>query len=258
MRRFNVSVDLTSVEDGVLVQIATSVDLVGEMRALGWVRPPRRVQCGVYFERCSRLGVLGGQETDDLFVIGERDDQHRHTPSCAVPWYLLDPLPLCSPTAWCLTSCRNRAADHEHFVVDPRLASLASLLDEHATRAILMARSAPSVRRAPAPTRSWGVGARDNPCCSSLVHPLRELEVRSRTMNLEFLGDSVLSIIIARSSTSREYPDVAESDPSRMRAATVSQQPLAAAAHHIGEAAPCSGKGESMHGGREGLDLSAG
>jgi len=46
---------------------------------------------------------------------------------------------------------------------------------------------------------------------------------------LEFLGDSVLSIIIAQK-LYEQYPDVAESDLSRMRAATVSQQPLAAAA----------------------------
>ena len=41
---------------------------------------------------------------------------------------------------------------------------------------------------------------------------------------LEFLGDSVLSIIIAEK-LYEQYPDVAESDLSRMRAATVSQQP---------------------------------
>jgi len=41
---------------------------------------------------------------------------------------------------------------------------------------------------------------------------------------LEFLGDSVLSIIIAQK-LYEQYPDVAESDLSRMRAATVSQQP---------------------------------
>ena len=49
---------------------------------------------------------------------------------------------------------------------------------------------------------------------------------------LEFLGDSVLSIIIAQK-LYEQYPDVAESDLSRMRAATVSQQPLAAAARRV-------------------------
>ena len=68
---------------------------------------------------------------------------------------------------------------------------------------------------------------------------------------LEFLGDSVLSIIIAEK-LYEQYPDVAESDLSRMRAATVSQQPLAAAARRIGLGDfVFLGKGESMHGGRE-------
>ena len=68
---------------------------------------------------------------------------------------------------------------------------------------------------------------------------------------LEFLGDSVLSIIIAQK-LYEQYPDVPESDLSRMRAATVSQQPLAAAARRIGLGDfVFLGKGESMHGGRE-------
>ena len=33
---------------------------------------------------------------------------------------------MCAETKWA-----DLPADHEHFVVDPRLASLASLLDEH-------------------------------------------------------------------------------------------------------------------------------
>ena len=68
---------------------------------------------------------------------------------------------------------------------------------------------------------------------------------------LEFLGDSVLSIVIAEK-LYEQYPDVAESDLSRMRAATVSQQPLAAAARRIGLGDfVFLGKGESTHGGRD-------
>ena len=63
---------------------------------------------------------------------------------------------------------------------------------------------------------------------------------------LEFLGDSVLSIIIAQK-LYEQYPDVAESDLSRMRAATVSQQPRRIG---LGDFV-FLGKGESMHGGRE-------
>ena len=68
---------------------------------------------------------------------------------------------------------------------------------------------------------------------------------------LEFLGDSVLSIIIAEK-LYEQYPDVAEPDLPRMPAATVSQQPLGAAARRIGLGDfVFLGKGESMHGGRE-------
>jgi len=69
---------------------------------------------------------------------------------------------------------------------------------------------------------------------------------------LEFLGDSVLSIIIAQK-LYEQYPDVAESDLSRMRAATVSQQPPAAGPPRprAGGGFVFLGKGESMHGGRE-------
>ena len=68
---------------------------------------------------------------------------------------------------------------------------------------------------------------------------------------LEFLGDSVLSVVVAQK-LYEQYPDVAESDLSRMRAATVSQQPLAAAARRIGLGDfVFLGKGESTHGGRD-------
>ena len=59
---------------------------------------------------------------------------------------------------------------------------------------------------------------------------------------LEFLGDSVLSIVIAEK-LYEQYPDVAESDLSRMRAATVSQQPLAAGSAWV---TSCSSAKESQ------------
>lgn len=68
---------------------------------------------------------------------------------------------------------------------------------------------------------------------------------------LEFLGDSVLSIVIARR-LFEDYPDSSESELSRMRAATVSQSPLAEAAMDIslGDYVYL-GRGESASGGRE-------
>ena len=103
----DVSVDFTSVEDGVLVQLTTSVDLVED------------------------------EEVEDLFVIGERDTINIETQlrDAIVP--LVDPRPLCS--ADCAGLCdvcgekwADLPSDHEHFVVDPRLASLASLLGDDA------------------------------------------------------------------------------------------------------------------------------
>lgn len=68
---------------------------------------------------------------------------------------------------------------------------------------------------------------------------------------LEFLGDAVLSIVIA-DRLFHDHPDSAESELSRMRAATVSQEPLARAARRIDLGSFIRlGKGESASGGRE-------
>ena len=137
----DVSVDLTSVEDGVLVQIATSVDLVGEcVRCLDEVRDHHDVSSAeVYFEPGAPALTSSDEEdeeADDLFVIGERDTINIDTQLRDAIITLVDPLPLCSPDCAglcdvCGDKWADLPADHEHFVVDPRLASLASLLDEH-------------------------------------------------------------------------------------------------------------------------------
>lgn len=68
---------------------------------------------------------------------------------------------------------------------------------------------------------------------------------------LEFLGDSVLSIIVS-DRLFRDHPDMPESDLSRMRAATVSQEPLAMVARSLGLGEFIRlGKGEGMSGGRD-------
>lgn len=67
---------------------------------------------------------------------------------------------------------------------------------------------------------------------------------------LEFLGDSVLSIVIAER-LFHDYPQSSESELSRMRAATVSQNPLAQAARTLGLGDYIFlGKGEHLSGGR--------
>lgn len=136
----DISVDMTSVEDGVLVQLATSVDLVGEcVRCLDEVRDHHDVTSAeVYFEPGAPALTPTDdeeEEVDDLFVIGERDTISIETQlrDAIVP--LVDPRPLCAPDCAGLCDvCGEKWADlpedHDHFVVDPRLASLASLLGE--------------------------------------------------------------------------------------------------------------------------------
>lgn len=100
---------------------------------------------------------------------------------------------------------------------------------------------------------AWGTRIEPTLLQLALVHRSYANEAGGIANNerLEFLGDSVLSIVIAQK-LYEQYPDVAESDLSRMRAATVSQQPLAAAARRIGLGDfVFLGKGESTHGGRD-------
>ena len=134
--------DLTSVEDGVLVQVATSVDLVGEcVRCLDEVREHHDVTSAeVYFEPGAPALTTSDDEdedADDLFVIGERDTIDIDTQLRDAIVTLVDPRPLCSSDCAGLCDvCGEKwvdlPADHEHVVIDPRLASLASLLGESA------------------------------------------------------------------------------------------------------------------------------
>ena len=133
----DVSVDLTSVEDGVLVQVATSVDLVGEcVRCLDEVREHHDVSSGeVYFEPDGPASNDEDEDADDLFVIGERDTIDIETQLRDAIVTLVDPRPLCSSDCAglcdvCGEKWTDLPADHEHVVIDPRLASLASLLGE--------------------------------------------------------------------------------------------------------------------------------
>ena len=116
-------------------------------------------------------------------------------------------------------------------------------------------------KRLPVPPRTdtsslveaWGAPIDGALLSLALVHRSYANEAGGIANNerLEFLGDSVLSVVIAER-LFHDYPDVAESDLSRMRAATVSQAPLAAAARRIGLGDYVYlGKGESLHGGRD-------
>ena len=100
---------------------------------------------------------------------------------------------------------------------------------------------------------AWGTPVRQDLLELALIHRSYANEAGGIAHNerLEFLGDSVLSIVVADELYHR-HGDVPESELSRMRAATVSQEPLAQAARHIelGEYIYL-GRGESTHGGRD-------
>lgn len=99
---------------------------------------------------------------------------------------------------------------------------------------------------------AWGIDIDSELLKLALVHRSYANEAGGIPNNerLEFLGDSVLSIVIAERLYA-DYPQQSESDLSRMRAATVSQEPLAQAAKTLGLGDFLYlGKGESQSGGR--------
>ena len=99
----------------------------------------------------------------------------------------------------------------------------------------------------------WGAQIDPDMLRLALTHRSWAYEAGGEPHNerLEFLGDSVLSIIISER-LFWDYPDLPESDLSRMRAATVSQSPLAIIAKQLDLGQFIwLGKGESMSGGRQ-------
>lgn len=101
--------------------------------------------------------------------------------------------------------------------------------------------------------RAWGIDINPDLLKLALIHRSYANEAGGIPNNerLEFLGDSVVSIVVAERLYA-DYPEQSESDLSRMRAATVSQEPLAKAAKKLGLGDFLYlGKGESQSGGRE-------
>lgn len=98
----------------------------------------------------------------------------------------------------------------------------------------------------------WGAAIPEDLLRLALTHRSYANEAGGLPNNerLEFLGDSVLSIVIAER-LFHDYPQSSESELSRMRAATVSQTPLAQAARTLGLGDYIFlGKGEHLSGGR--------
>lgn len=128
------SLDLTSVDSGVLVSLATSVDLEGEcVRCLDPVRVHHEVSAReLYFD-----ALPSGEDVwaDDVLLIGPHDviDVEPLLRDSIVP--LVEDRPLCR--ADCRGLCPGCGVkrdelpdDHCHELIDPRLAALAALLPD--------------------------------------------------------------------------------------------------------------------------------
>lgn len=134
-------VRLTSVDDGVLVQLDTEATLRGEcVRCLDSVVEHHDICVSeVYFEPSAVERFIAEDEegelsADDYSLIGEKDTIDLETLVRDSVVTLVEPLPLCS--ADCPGLCPDCGEkwldlpeDHAHEVIDPRLAGLAALLD---------------------------------------------------------------------------------------------------------------------------------
>lgn len=135
-----IDVTLTSVDDGVLVQLSTDIELLGEcVRCLDPVRREHAIDTAEVFfepEAAARFAAEAGEdeEADDLLVIDRRNSIDIEPLLRDSIITLVDERPLCSEDCEGLCQdCGERWADlpedHAHEVIDPRLAGLAALLD---------------------------------------------------------------------------------------------------------------------------------
>ena len=134
-----VGVELTSIDDGVVVHLTTAEDLVGErVRCLDPVRVHHDVSSAeVYVEPGSAAAAEadGGPGADALNEIGPRDTIDIEPQLRDAIVTLVDARPLCRPDCPGLCDVCGRKwdelpPDHSHFQVDPRLAPLAALLGD--------------------------------------------------------------------------------------------------------------------------------
>ncbi|WP_026460900.1 YceD family protein [Schaalia suimastitidis] len=126
------SIEVTSVDNGVLVQVHTRVLLEGEcVRCLDPVTRSHDVSAAeVFFESAP----TDADDNDEFFLIGPRDTVDIEPMLRDAIVTLVDARPLCRPECPGLCSgCGEKwddlPDDHEHVVIDPRMASLSALLD---------------------------------------------------------------------------------------------------------------------------------
>lgn len=128
------SVDLTSVDSGVLVSVGTSVDLVGEcVRCLDPVSAHHEIRaCDVYFDSPPEDE---DPEADEVLLISPHDSIDLEPLLRDSIVTLVEERPLCRPDCrglcqGCGVKLDELPEDHRHDVIDPRLASLAALLPD--------------------------------------------------------------------------------------------------------------------------------
>ena len=138
-----IDVTITSVDDGVLVRAHTDVDIDGEcVRCLDELTRHHSVDVDeLFFEpkAAQRLRSEEDEEAEDFPTISARDtiDIEGIVRDGIVT--LMEDRPLCKPDCQglcpgCGEKWEDLPEDHEHVVIDPRLAGLSGLLDQLTAR----------------------------------------------------------------------------------------------------------------------------
>lgn len=132
------SVDLTAVDDGVLVRVTTRVELRGEcVRCLDPVSARHDIDASdLYFETAPAFEE-DDPEADEVLLIGPHDTIDLEPLLRDAIITLVDERPLCRENCRGLCDvCGGKLdelpEDHWHETIDPRLAALASLLETNA------------------------------------------------------------------------------------------------------------------------------
>lgn len=134
-----INVAVTSVDDGVLVHAHTDVDIEGEcVRCLDEVHRQRSVDIDeLFFEpkAAQRLRDDQDEEADDFLTISSKDTIDIESILRDGIVTLMEDRPLCKPDCQglcpgCGEKWEDLPEDHEHVVIDPRLAGLAGLFDQ--------------------------------------------------------------------------------------------------------------------------------
>jgi len=138
-----IDVTITSVDDGVLIRAHTDVDIDGEcVRCLDELTRHYSVDVDeLFFEpkAAQRLRNKQDEEAEDFPTISARDtiDIEGIVRDGIVT--LMEDRPLCKPDCQglcpgCGEKWEDLPEDHEHVVIDPRLAGLSGLLDQLTAR----------------------------------------------------------------------------------------------------------------------------